>query len=120
MNRPQQIHSTVEAAPKRGAATAFRQAATAHGTGDGRARRQESLNDGATICQIRNVRVGSRRTTLRLENAFWDALDALCAREGTTVDRILSELEVRRRDEALTSMVRSYLIAYWHRRAIGD
>src|SRR5690606_3600276 len=75
--------------------------------------------DGGTVCQIRNVRVGSRRTTLRLEAAFWDAFDSLCLREDTTVDNVLTDLESERRDEALTSMVRSYLIAYWRRRA-GD
>lgn len=120
MDRPQQIRSNLEAATKRGDPPAYRPADTARGLGDARAQRPDLGLDGATICQIRNVRVGSRRTTLRLENAFWDALDAVCAREGTTIDRILSDLEGRRRSEALTSMVRSYLIAYWHRRAIGD
>jgi predicted DNA-binding ribbon-helix-helix protein len=120
MDRPQQIPSNLEAASKRPDPPAFRQAGSARAALDGRGKRPEYLPDGATVCQIRNVRVGARRTTLRLENAFWDAFDALCAREETTVDRILSDLEGRRRDEALTSMVRSYLIAYWHRRASGD
>lgn len=82
-----------------------------------RPRRLGAEAENGSVCQIRNVRVGARRTTLRLESAFWDAFDALCAREQVSIDSVLADLEEERQDEALTSMVRSYLIAYWRRRA---
>lgn len=79
--------------------------------------RLKATCDGGTLCQIRNVRVGTRRTTLRLEAAFWEAFDALCAQEGVSIDTVLTDLESERNEEALTSMVRTYLIAFWRGKA---
>ena len=121
MDRPLRVYPIAERAPA-AQATPLRAAAPEPPDRRGPAPRNERMKteaEGGTLCQIRNVRVGARRTTLRLEGAFWDAFDALCAREGTSVDVVLSDLEGERRDEALTSMVRSYLVAYWRRRA-GD
>jgi len=123
MDRPLKVHPIMERTAAHGvASTPLRAAAPeppgARG-GTARAERIRAEAEGGTVCHIRNVRVGARRTTLRLESAFWDAFDSLCAREGTTVDSVLTDLEGERGDEALTSMVRSYLVAYWRRRA-GD
>jgi len=112
MDRPLRVFPSLASAPQRPADPRV------HAPG----RRLQPLGSevaGGTRCRIRNVRVGARRTTLRLEGAFWDAFDALCARENTTVDRVLSGLESEREGEALTSTVRSYLIAYW-RRCAGE
>jgi predicted DNA-binding ribbon-helix-helix protein len=121
MDRPLRIYPILERSKAQGAAPDPLRAATPEQPGrrgaTTRIERMKAEAEGGTVCQIRNVRVGARRTTLRLEGAFWDAFDALCAREGTSVDLVLSDLERERHDEALTSMVRSYLVAYWRRRA---
>ncbi len=117
MDRPLRIYPILESAPKRSNPPSPSNEGQVRRPAPVRAQRLKAEAENATVCQIRNVRVGSRRTTLRLESAFWDAFDALCDRESATVDSVLTDLEGERRDEALTSMVRSYLVAYWRRRA---
>ena len=45
----------------------------------------------------RNVRIGGRRTSLRLEPALWDALDEVCQREGLTRHQLCTRIDERKR-----------------------
>lgn len=119
MDRPLDAYSSLESSPKRPAPDGGSPPAPFRRAAGARTQRMRAEAAGGTVCQIRNVRVGARRTTLRLENVFWDAFDALCAREQVSVDSVLTDLEAERDSEALTSMVRSYVIAYWRRQAGG-
>ncbi len=47
------------------------------------------------MMKSRNVFVGGRRTSLRMEGVFWDALDAMCVQYGCTPCILLTELERR-------------------------
>jgi predicted DNA-binding ribbon-helix-helix protein len=117
MDRPHDVLPTLESSPKRPSTDGAAAPPSSRRPAGARTHRMRAEAAGGTVCQIRNVRVGARRTTLRLENVFWDAFDALCAREQVSVDSVLTDLEAERQDEALTSMVRSYVIAYWRRQA---
>jgi predicted DNA-binding ribbon-helix-helix protein len=41
----------------------------------------------------RTVRISGRGTTLALEHAFWDALNQIALAKGTTLTRLLEEIE---------------------------
>lgn len=65
---------------------------------------------------IRNVRIGSHRTSVRLERALWDALDDICRREQKSVRAICSEIAERRRPGGFTSALRVFILDYYRSR----
>ena len=64
----------------------------------------------------RNVRIGIRRTSMRLEHEFWDALAAFAAREGLTVAKICTDISRRHGATGLSSAVRVAVLAYFRSR----
>ena len=62
---------------------------------------------------MRNLRVDGRRTTVRLEPAYWEALDQICEAERMSRDRLCDmvfEAAGRRR---LTANLRLFLLNYF-------
>ncbi len=68
----------------------------------------------------RNVTIGGRRTSLRLEHEAWDALGEICRREGKSVHEVCSHVEEKRKVANRTSAVRSYIISYYREAATDD
>lgn len=66
----------------------------------------------STERSIRNVVVDGRRTSFRLEKAFWDAIEDFAADKGITRDQLIAEAcENQERDGvSMSSAVRVYLI----------
>jgi len=60
----------------------------------------------------RNIVIGSRRTTVRLEAAIWEALDDMCVRERISRHELCTRVEARRdkvnRAQAVRSVVMNY------------
>lgn len=66
----------------------------------------------------RNVTVGGRRTSLRLEPDMWDALKEIAERELMHVSDLCSLIDARRGPEtSLTAAVRVFLLAYFRQAA---
>lgn len=63
------------------------------------------------ICK--NVNVGSRRTSIRLEEEMWTAVGELCSREGMTVHELCSLIDKFRGANSLTAALRVFLIVYY-------
>ncbi|MEQ9170747.1 MAG: ribbon-helix-helix domain-containing protein [Rhodospirillales bacterium] len=61
----------------------------------------------------RNVTVNGRRTSLRLENATWDALDQICECEKISVHELCSMIESVRFGSSRTSTVRAFIVTYF-------
>jgi len=61
----------------------------------------------------RNVTIGGRRTSLRMEQEIWDALAEICKRESKTIHQICTMIEERRSVSNRTSAVRAFIIAYF-------
>lgn len=61
----------------------------------------------------KNITLGDRRTSLRLEREFWNALDDLCRREQLTVQTVCTAIEAHRTSASRTSAVRSFIMAYF-------
>lgn len=68
--------------------------------------------DRRSALHARNVRVGGRRTSVKLEPAFWDALEAAAAREGLTVNALCGRINAGSAEYGLTAAIRVFLLAY--------
>ena len=62
---------------------------------------------------IRNVRVRGKRTSVRLEQAMWDALLEISGREDRTIDEICTRVSENRRETGFTASLRVYILDYF-------
>ena len=69
--------------------------------------------------QSRNVTVGGHRTSLRLEQDVWDALEEVCSREAMSVHALCTLIEQRRVGSSRTAAVRAFVLGYF-REAASD
>lgn len=63
------------------------------------------------ICK--NVNVGDRRTSIRLEEEMWAGVNELCQREGMTVHQLCSLIDKFRGMSSLTAALRVFLVVYY-------
>jgi predicted DNA-binding ribbon-helix-helix protein len=61
----------------------------------------------------RNVWIGRRRTSLRLEPAMWQALEEVAASSALTIHQLCTMIDERRRESSLTAAVRVFLLLYY-------
>jgi len=62
-----------------------------------------------TTVKKRSVVVGGHRTSISLERAFWDALRVFAAREGKTINQMVSDIDAARQGN-LSSAIRVYVL----------
>ncbi len=75
---------------------------------------------GTSTLVNRNVTIGGRRTSLRLEPALWDALDEACRREGMTRHELCTTIDRPGRASTLTAAVRVFIVSYFRAAATED
>jgi len=68
----------------------------------------------------RNVTVGGRRTSMRLEPPMWAALQQVCSREGKPMNRLVTDIERQRVESSLTAAIRVYLLQYFSAAATDE
>ncbi len=61
----------------------------------------------------KNVTINGRRTSLRLEEELWEALNDVCRCESLTIHELCSLIDSRRHGSSRTSSVRTFIIAYF-------
>lgn len=61
----------------------------------------------------KNVTINGRRTSLRLEQASWEAINDICQCEGLTLHELCSLIETRRQGASRTSAVRAFIVTYF-------
>jgi len=61
----------------------------------------------------RNVTIAGKRTSLRLEQASWEALNDICACEGLTLHEICTLIDHSRHGSSRTSAVRAFIVTYF-------
>ena len=61
----------------------------------------------------RNVRVGARRTSVRLEPELWEALDDICIREDRSLHQLCTALGRAPGDGGFTSRLRVFILVYF-------
>jgi predicted DNA-binding ribbon-helix-helix protein len=57
----------------------------------------------------RSVVLAGHRTSVSLENAFWDALKAIAGTRNSTVNQLVTEID-KQRDGNLSSAIRVYVL----------
>ncbi|MBV9528827.1 ribbon-helix-helix domain-containing protein [Sphingomonas sp.] len=77
----------------------------------------ESYSGQSTLV-LRNIFVGGRRTSARLEPALWDALRDIAERQNRSMSELLTEIERERCTSGLTAAIRVYAVEFY--RALAD
>ena len=60
----------------------------------------------------KNVFINGLRTSLRLEQALWDALEDISEIEGQKVHELISMVDLHRTNGSRTSAVRTFIVTY--------
>ena len=77
---------------------------------------QTALRTGTLVS--RNVRVGGRRTSIRLHAATWEALADAAAREEMSIDEFCTGVnEVRPPNGSFANVLRVFLLTYFRSKA---
>jgi predicted DNA-binding ribbon-helix-helix protein len=63
--------------------------------------------------QMRNVRIGGRRTSIRLEPTLWDAVEEICARERLGLGALCERIAAERPGGNFTSALRCWVVDYY-------
>jgi len=58
----------------------------------------------------RSVRIHGHRTSVSIEEPFWDALKAAAARRGLSLNVLIAEID-RKREGSLSAAIRVFLLA---------
>jgi predicted DNA-binding ribbon-helix-helix protein len=61
----------------------------------------------------KGVSLGKLKTSLRLEEAFWDALKGIAASQGTSVARLVAWIDSDRQHANLSSAIRLFVLDYY-------
>lgn len=61
----------------------------------------------------RTIRLNTRRTSIKMENVFWEALKKISINEKISVAKICSIVDKNRKNLALTSALRIFTVHYF-------
>ena len=67
----------------------------------------------------RTVTVGGHKTSVSLEDAFWDSLKDIAARRGISLSTQLASIDTHRNTGNLSSAIRLFVLDYFRTRAIS-
>jgi predicted DNA-binding ribbon-helix-helix protein len=58
----------------------------------------------------RSISISGHRTSISLEEPFWDALQALAQRRGIALQRLVGEIDAARGEQNLSSAIRVHVL----------
>jgi predicted DNA-binding ribbon-helix-helix protein len=64
----------------------------------------------------RSIVLNGHKTSVSLENEFWDALREIAGREGTTLSTLVGKIDHDRNSCNLSSAIRVFVFSYFHAR----
>ena len=65
----------------------------------------------------RSISIADRKTSVSLEDEFWDALKEMAAARNTSVSELVAEISHGPRDGNLSSAIRLYVLNHYRIRA---
>ena len=65
----------------------------------------------------RSVRIGGRKTTVGLEDEFWNALKQIAAAQNTSIERLALKINKEREHPNFSSAIRLFVLDYYCKRA---
>ena len=66
----------------------------------------------------RSVRIGRHKTSVSLENAFWQSFKKIATLTDMSVDQLVSIIDKDRQHDNLSSAIRLFVLDYYHRAAM--
>ena len=66
---------------------------------------------------IRNVVVGGRRTSVRLEALMWDSLRDIARERRMSVSDLVTKIDEQREASSLTAAIRVYIVGFYRNAA---
>ena len=66
----------------------------------------------------RSVRIGRHKTSVSLEDAFWQSFKEIAALKDMSVDQLASIIDKDRQHDNLSSAIRLFVLDYYHRAAM--
>lgn len=67
----------------------------------------------------RSITIRGHRTSITLEDAFWNALIEVAAEEGMTPSALIAEIDHNRGEASLSAAIRVYLLSWFRARTTG-
>jgi predicted DNA-binding ribbon-helix-helix protein len=61
----------------------------------------------------RSLSIAGHRTSLALEDAFWDGLEAMAEARGEPITKLIAEIDATRATPSLSSAVRLSVLAFY-------
>lgn len=65
----------------------------------------------------RSLSIAGHRTSISLEDAFWEALKEIAAGEGRSVSALIAEIDLGRGELNLSAALRLHALAHYRERA---
>jgi predicted DNA-binding ribbon-helix-helix protein len=65
----------------------------------------------------RSVRIDGRKTSVALEDEFWNALKQIAAAQNTSIDRLALKINKKRKHPNFSSAIRLFVLNYYCKRA---
>ena len=66
----------------------------------------------------RSVRIGRHKTSVSLEDAFWQSFKEIATLKDMSVDQLVSIIDKDRQHDNLSSTIRLFVLDYYHRAAM--
>ena len=71
------------------------------------------MSQGANTERKRSLTIAGHRTSVSLEEPFWDGLKEIAAAEGLTVAALIATIDTRREAVNLSSALRLHVLAHY-------
>ncbi len=68
---------------------------------------------GPLVNHTRTIVLSTRRTSVRLEEAYWEAIAQICQVENLSLAGLFDRLDLLKGDSGLTAFVRVFVITYF-------
>ena len=65
----------------------------------------------------RSLTIAGHRTSISLEDDFWDALQDVAQAKGRSVPQLIAEIDKTRGDHGLSSAIRSAVLAHFRQKS---
>ena len=67
----------------------------------------------------RSVVVGGHKTSVSLEEAFWNGMKTVAAERGRTLSELVGEIDAERKQGNLSSAIRLFVLGHYKSRAVA-
>lgn len=67
----------------------------------------------------RSVRIAGHRTSVSIEEPFWDGLREIARIRGLSLNRLVADIDAERRGQNLSSAIRVTVLAHFRNRPHG-